>query len=164
MNQMTPEQKKQRYQRIIVQLQDLLNATDDPISRMATVSALLYHKMRHFFWIGFYRLRDGQLLVGPYQGTVACQTLAKDTGVCWACVNRNKTILVPDVSQFPGHIACDSRSKSEVVIPVRNAAGQVVAVLDADSDELDTYDAVDVDGLQTIADLIYNHPAAESTI
>lgn len=156
---MTPEQKKQRYQRMIAQLQDLLSKTDDPISRMATVSALLYHKMRHFFWIGFYRLQDGQLLVGPYQGTVACQTLQKDTGVCWACVNREEAILVPDVENFPGHIACDSRSKSEIVIPVRNADGKVMAVLDVDSDTLDRYDSIDAEYLQAVADLIYNHPA-----
>ena len=124
---MTPQQKKQRYQRIQTQLQDLLKTTDDPISRMATIASLLYHKMRHFFWIGFYRLQDGQLLVGPYQGVIACQTLPKGTGVCWACVNRDEAILVPDVEKFPGHIACDSRSKSEVVVPVRDTEGRVVA-------------------------------------
>lgn len=152
---MTPEQKKQRYQRIIFQLQELLKATEDPISRMATVAALLYHKMGHYFWIGFYRLQDGQLLVGPYQGTLACQKLAKDTGACWACVNRNQTIIVPDVSQFPGHIACDSRSRSEIVIPVRNPRGQVTAVLDADSDKLDMYDEIDFEHLQMVANMIF---------
>ena len=151
---MTSEQKKQRYQRIITQLQGLLKATDDPISRMATIAALLYHKMGHFFWIGFYRLQDGQLLVGPYQGMIACQKLAKDAGVCWACANSNDSIIVPDVEKFPGHIACDSRSKSEIVVPVRNPAGQVTAVLDADSDKLDMYDAIDAEYLQCIADLI----------
>jgi GAF domain-containing protein len=152
---MTPEQKKQRYRRIIIQLSDLLKATDDPISRMATISALLYHKMGHFFWIGFYRLKDGQLLVGPYQGTLACQKLAKDTGVCWACVNRNETVIVPDVEQFPGHIACDSRSKSEIVLPVRNPSGQVIAVLDADSDKLNMYDKADSEYLQVITDMVF---------
>ena len=156
---MTPEQKQQRYQRVLTQLKDLLNATDDPVSRMATISALLYHKMRHFFWIGFYRLIDGQLLVGPYQGTIACQNLQKDTGVCWACANGNETIIVPDVNRFPGHIACDSRSQSEIVIPVRDTSGKVVAVLDADSDKLNTYDDLDAEALQRIADLIYHHPA-----
>mgnify|MGYP000271259741 CR=1 FL=1 len=156
---MTPQQKKQRYQRVTDQLHELFAKPGDPISRMATTASLLYHKMRHFFWIGFYRLEDEQLLVGPYQGTVACQTLTKDTGVCWACVNRNETILVPDVRKFPGHIACDSRSQSEVVIPVRNSAGQIMAVLDADSDKLDMYDAVDAECLQVIADMIYQHPA-----
>lgn len=152
---MTPTQKQQRYERLIRQLRQLLTATDDPISRMATIASLLYHKMDHFFWIGFYRLIDDQLLVGPYQGMIACQNLQKDTGVCWACVRDNKTIIVPDVHQFPGHIACDSRSKSEIVIPVRNADGAVTAVLDADSDQLDRYDETDAHGLEQIAALIY---------
>jgi len=152
MNQM---QKQKRYDRIINQLRDLLTATDDPVSRMATVSSLLYHKMEHFFWIGFYRLIDGELLVGPYQGTIACQKLQKDTGVCWACVNQEKPIVACDVEKFPGHIACDARSKSEIVIPVRNIAGEVVAVLDGDSDKLDTYDDIDQVNLQTVANMIY---------
>ena len=151
---MTPEQKKQRYQRLTVQLQELFAKPGDPLSRMATAAALLYHKMGHFFWIGFYRLQEGQLLVGPYQGTVACQALQKDTGVCWACANRNEAVIVPDVSRFPGHIACDSRSKSEIVVPVRNSSGQVIAVLDADSDKLDMYDAIDAKYLQCIADMV----------
>ncbi len=154
---MTPQQQQQRYERILAQLNDLLKATDDPISRMATISSLCYHKMGHFFWFGFYRLIDGQLLVGPYQGTIACQNLQKDTGVCWACANQNEAVIVPDVEQFPGHIACDSRSKSEVVVPVRNAAGEVMAVLDADSDKLNTYDETDSQYLQRIAALVYNH-------
>lgn len=140
------------------QLQELFAKSGDPISRMATTAALLYHKMRHFFWIGFYRLEDEQLRVGPYQGTVACQILPKDTGVCWACVNQNESILVPNVKQFPGHIACDSRSQSEIVVPVRNSAGQVMAVLDADSDKLDIYDHIDAECLQVIADMIYHCP------
>jgi GAF domain-containing protein len=113
--------------------------------------------MGHFFWIGFYRLIDGELLVGPYQGTIACQKLQKDTGVCWACVNQEKSIIVSDVEKFPGHIACDARSRSELVIPVWNSAGAVVAVLDADSDKLDTYDDIDELNLQAVADMIYNN-------
>ena len=152
---MDQKQKQKRYDRIISQLRDLLNATSDPISRMATVSSLVNHKMGHFFWIGFYRLIDGELLVGPYQGSIACQKLQKDTGVCWACVNQQKSINVPDVEKFPGHIACDSRSKSEIVIPVRNADGTIVAVLDGDSDKLATYDDIDEANLQAISDMIF---------
>ncbi len=154
---MNAQQKQKRYERLTAQLQDLLKATDDPVSRMATIASLLYHKMGHFFWIGFYRLVDGQLLVGPYQGTIACQNLQKNTGVCWACANKNETIIVGDVSQFPGHIACDSRSKSELVVPVRNANGSVTAALDADSDKLNTYDEIDAEALLKIADLIYSN-------
>ena len=154
---MNQDQKQKRYDRIIDQLQDLLQATDDPISRMATVSSLLYHKKRNFFWIGFYRLIDGELLVGPYHGAIACQKLQKDTGVCWACLNRQESIIVPDVEKFPGHIACDARSKSEIVIPVRNQGGEVIAILDADSEKLDTYDEIDNLNLQTISDMIYSN-------
>jgi L-methionine (R)-S-oxide reductase len=149
-------QKQKCYDRIINQLQGLFEATDDPISRMATVSSLLSHKMVHFFWIGFYRLVDGDLLVGPYQGAIACQKLEKDTGVCWACVNQEKTINVPDVEKFPGHIACDARSKSEIVIPVRNCQGKIVAIFDADSDKPDSYDEIDEVNLQAVADMIYS--------
>jgi len=154
---MNQDQKQKRYDRIIDQLRQLLGATDDPVSRMATVSSLLYHKMRNYFWIGFYRLIDGKLLVGPYQGAIACQKLQKDTGVCWACINRQESIIIPDVEKFPGHIACDARSKSEIVIPVRNSDGEVIAILDADSEKLDSYDEIDNLNLQTISDMIYSN-------
>jgi GAF domain-containing protein len=124
------------------------------ISRMATVAAVLHHKMDRFFWTGFYLLNDGKLLVGPYQGPVACQVLAKDTGVCWSGINKEKTIIVPDVEQFPGHIACDSRSRSEIVVPVRNKHGQIIAVLDVDSKHLDQFDKTDAAGLERIVGLI----------
>ena len=149
------EKKAARYDRVIAQLGPLLTATEDPISRMATVSALLYHKMRHFSWIGFYRLVDGELLVGPYQGTLACQNLARDVGVCWAGINRRETIVVPDVDAFPGHIACDSRSRSEIVVPVIDGAGEVAGVLDGDSERLAAFDAVDGEKLGAIAGMIY---------
>ena len=151
---MTPEQKHARYERLYLQLTDLLKVTDDPIARMATTAALLYHKMGHFLWIGFYRLVDDKLLVGPYQGMIACQNLQKDKGVCWACVHRNESIVVPDVQQFEGHIACDARSKSELVTPVRRQ-GRIMAVLDADSGKLAAFDETDADFLERIADLIY---------
>lgn len=147
--------KLQRYQRLFDQLTGLLKTTDDPIARMATIASLLYHKMGHFYWIGFYRLVNQELLVGPYQGTIACQKLQKDTGVCWAAVNRGQTMLVPDVSLFPGHIACDPKSQSEIVIPVRNARGIITAVLDGDSDKKNAFDVIDADSLSRIAGLIY---------
>lgn len=152
---MNQSQKHQRYQRLIDQLTGLLKTTDDSIARMATIASLLYHKMGHFYWIGFYRLVDQELLVGPYQGTIACQKLQKDTGVCWAAVNRGQTMLVPDVSLFPGHIACDPKSQSEIVIPIRDAGGTITAVLDGDSDKKNAFDAIDADNLSRIAGLIY---------
>lgn len=151
---MTPEQKRGRYDRVYAQLGELLKVTDDPIARMATAAALLYHKMGHFLWIGFYRLVEDKLLVGPYQGMIACQNLQKDKGVCWACVHRNESIVVPDVHSFEGHIACDARSRSELVTPVRRE-GKIMGVLDADSDKLAAFDETDADFLERIADLIY---------
>lgn len=143
-----------RYDRIVAQLAGQFVKTADPIARMATSAALLHHKMPHFFWTGFYRLVDGDLVVGPYQGALACQVLARHTGVCWACVERGTTIVVPDVHAFPGHIACDARSNSEVVAPVR-ARGAIVAVLDVDSEKPGAFSDVDAAGLLRIADMIY---------
>ena len=122
---------------------------------MATINAVLHHKMETFFWTGFYLLQDGKLQVGPYQGALACINLAKDTGVCWAALNQEKTMVVPDVHNFPGHIACDSRSQSEVVVPVRNKQGELVAVLDVDSDKLNSFDEVDAEWLEKIVELVY---------
>lgn len=144
-----------RYLRIEMQLTELFVKTVDPISRMASAAALLSGKMTHFFWVGFYRLEQDDLIVGPYQGPLACALLARHVGVCWAAVDRAEAVLVPDVHAFPGHIACDARSKSEVVVPVRDQTGQIVAVLDVDSDRPAAFDQDDVDGLVRIAALIY---------
>ncbi len=151
---MDRNKKKGRYERIYKQVSELLNATDDIVSRMATMVAVLHHKMDGFFWTGFYLLSEGSLLVGPYQGPVACQVLAKNTGVCWAAINEQKTIIVPDVEKFPGHIACDSRSRSEIVIPLRNNGGKIIGVLDVDSKNLDQFDENDAGGLEKIIGLI----------
>lgn len=144
-----------RYERIEAQLAELFEKNSDPISRMATAVALLHHKHSHFFWTGFYRLIDGDLRVGPYQGPLACSVLERDTGVCWACVNRDVPILVPDVDAFEGHIACDARSKSEVVVPVRDAGGRIAAVLDVDAKRPDAFCQTDVDGLTRVVALIH---------
>lgn len=121
---------------------------------MSTVAAVLHHKMDGFFWTGFYLLNEGNLIVGPYQGPLACQVLTKDTGVCWAGINQGKTIIVPDVEKFPGHIACDSRSKSEIVVPLRNKNGQIIALLDVDSKHLGQFNETDAAGLEKIVGLI----------
>ncbi len=144
-----------RYERIAGQLAELFGKTPDPTARMATAVALLHHKMPHFFWTGFYRLVDGDLVVGPYQGPLACQVLERDKGVCWAGVRRAAPVLVPNVHEFPGHIACDARSQSEVVVPLRDASGRVVGVLDVDSDRLAAFSEADVAGLERIVDMIY---------
>ncbi|MFO7723463.1 MAG: GAF domain-containing protein [Bacteroidales bacterium] len=149
-------QKEHRYQRIITQLNELLQKSRSPLARMATISAVLHHKLDYFFWTGFYLHTDGQLVVGPYQGPVACLVLQKDTGVCWHGFNTGQTVIVPDVHLFPGHIACDSRSRSEIVVPVRNASGQVTAVLDVDSRDIGAFDETDARCLEQIVALIYS--------
>ncbi len=143
-----------RYERIYTQLEDLLQNTGTLISRMATVTALLHHKMPHFFWTGFYLLDKGELIIGPYQGPLACQVLKKNSGVCWAGILRHSTIMVPDVHEFPGHIACDSRSNSEIVIPLLGKNDQPWAVLDVDSQKRDAFSEIDKQWLEKIVMLI----------
>ena len=124
---------------------------------MVTLLAVLHHKMDYFFWTGFYLLQDGKLQVGPYQGSLACIDLAKNSGVCWAAVNTEKTVIVEDVEAFPGHIACDSRSKSEIVVPLKNQKNEIIGVLDVDSSELNSFDETDALWLEKILGLVYNH-------
>lgn len=147
--------KQYRYQRIYKQLQTLIQPHNNPIAAMATINAILYHKFDYFFWMGFYLLQDGELIVGPYQGPVACIKLKKDVGVCWAGINQEKTIIVPNVHDFPGHIACDSRSNSEIVVPLSDKSGRVVGVLDVDSKDLNSFDEADREGLEHLLQLIF---------
>jgi L-methionine (R)-S-oxide reductase len=152
------DQLAARYERIHQQLRELLDEgpkrTADPVARMATICALLSGKMPHFFWTGFYLLKDGKLVVGPYQGPLACAVLPPPDGVCWAAVNRRQSIVVADVHAFPGHVACDSRSNSEVVVPVRDGGGAVIGVLDVDSDQPDAFGEADRVGLEKIVTLL----------
>jgi L-methionine (R)-S-oxide reductase len=151
------QQKKQaRYQRLYDQLGTLIFKSDDPDARMATIVAVLHHKMDYFFWTGFYFLRSGELTVKTYQGPLACQVLEKHAGVCWAAIDQVKTIVVEDVHQFPGHIACDSRSRSEIAVPVRNPEGLICGVLDVDSEALNSFDATDAEWLEKIVNMIYH--------
>ena len=153
---MNKEKKQKRYQRLYEQLKELVPKSNDPLARMSTIIAVLHHKMDTFFWTGYYFLKDGDLVVGPYQGPVACQVLTKNEGVCWAGVNQEKPIVVPDVNEFPGHIACDSRSKSEIVVPLYNNSGKIVGVLDIDSDRQNSFDEIDEKELSRITELIYS--------
>ena len=152
---MEGKKKVGRYKRMVSQLEELCSKPSTPLSRMATITAVLHNKMKHFFWTGYYLLEDGDLCVGPYQGPVACQVLDRGKGVCWAAVERDAAVIVPDVTQFPGHISCDSRSKSEITLPVRDKNGTVWAVLDIDAKELDQFDVVDGLYLEKINNLIY---------
>ena len=151
---MTQKMKTGRYQRIFEQLSELLADPSNPVARMSTIVAVLHHKMDYFFWTGFYLLDAGELIVGPYQGSLACIRLKKNTGVCWAAINRGETLIVPDVHQFPGHIACDSRSNSEIVVPLRDQTGRIIGVLDVDSKELDSFDSVDKEWLEKMVQLV----------
>jgi len=143
-----------RYERIYAQLKDLIE-TKSPnlVAAMSTMCAVLHHKMSHHFWTGFYFVaNEDELHVGPYQGPVACQVL-RDSGVCLHCAQSKEAVVVPDVEQFPGHIACDSRSRSEIALPVIKGE-QVVAVLDVDSDKLGQFDEDDVAPLTRILSLL----------
>ncbi len=152
---MEDRKKEGRYLRIYAQLETLLQKTEDPLARMASICAVLHHKMDHFFWTGFYLYKAEKLIVGPYQGPVACQELEKDKGVCWAALNTQVPVVVPDVHSFPGHIACDSRSRSEITIPVFDQQGKVRAIFDVDSDQISSFNEIDRLQLMAITELIY---------
>ncbi len=122
-----------RYQNITGQLKNLFSQTFDQTARMSSVCALLHHKMPNYFWTGFYLLKKDRLIVGPYQGPLACQVLPEKKGVCWTAVLEKRSVIVPDVHKFPGHIACDSRSNSEIAVPWLSRTGRVLGVLDVDS-------------------------------
>jgi len=155
----TTDQLAARYGRIAEQLEELFTAgpkaTDDPVARMATVCALLQHKMPHYFWTGFYLLKQGRLVVGPYQGPLACAVLPGPEGVCWEGARSGRTVIVPDVHAFAGHVACDARSRSEIVVPLRDRSGAVSGVLDVDSTRPDAFGPADAAGLERIAALIH---------
>jgi len=142
-----------RYERATAQLRELLAASPNLIAAMSTICAVLQAKMPHHFWTGFYTVaEENELHVGPYQGAVACQVL-RDVGVCLHCVRTRSAVVVPDVEQFPGHRACDSRSKSEICVPVL-VSHKVVAVLDVDSERLGQFDDDDVAPLKEIVGLL----------
>jgi len=147
-------EKSKRYQRIYKQIEELLLKCDDTEARMCSIVAILHHKMQGFFWTGFYCLRNDKLIVRNYQGPVACMELKKGRGVCWTGIQHNQSIIVDDVEKFPGHIACDSRSKSEIVIPWRDKTGKPIGVLDIDSKELSNFDETDVIWLEKIIGLL----------
>ena len=153
---MNDKKKEGRYQRIYKQLEELLRKTEDPMARMASICAVLHHKMDHYLWTGFYLLKENRLIVGPYQGPVACQELEKDKGVCWAAVNRAEPVLVEDVHSFPDHISCNSRSQSEITLPVFDRKKEILAVFDVDSDQVNSFTQTDQIHLVRILELIYH--------
>ncbi len=144
--------KEEKYKRVVKQIAALVEDEHDLIANLANISAVLKQAF-NFFWIGFYRVQNEQLVLGPFQGTLACTRIPFDKGVCGACYTRKETIIVPDVEAFPGHIACSSFSKSEIVVPVFKE-GKVQLVLDVDSDQLDDFDETDKQYLEKICSQI----------
>ena len=141
------------YDLLARQLEALISDTEWEISLLANASALIWDALDNINWAGFYLMRNGMLELGPFQGKVACVTIGPGKGVCGASVSEDRTLLVPDVHRFPGHIACDSASNSEIVIPL-HAAGKIYGVLDIDSPLFSRFDEADKCGLETLAEVI----------
>ena len=150
--------KEEKYAALLPAVHSLINGETDEIARMANLAALLHNEFE-FWWTGFYRV-DGkgdegtELILGPFQGPLACTRIPFGKGVCGTAWAENRTVVVPDVEKFPGHIACSSESRSEIVVPVR-FKGRIAAVLDIDSRELGTFDSIDAKWLERIADCVY---------
>lgn len=147
------DEKIEKYRLLTEQIKALVEGETDTIAVMANVCAAI-HETIGFFWTGFYRVKDGELVLGPFQGPVACMHIGYGKGVCGSAWKQRQTIVVPDVEQFPGHIACSSLSRSEIVVPLFSADGEVQAVLDIDSKELNTFDDTDRLYLEAICQII----------
>jgi GAF domain-containing protein len=148
--------KKAAYAELTAHCREVLRGIDDDVAKMATVSCLVHHAFGHL-WTGFYRVVEpGALLrVGPYQGTLGCLDIRFGRGVCGTAAATGVTQVVPDVHAFPGHIACDGRSRSEIVVPVRKATGELLAVFDVDSEQLAAFDADDQAGLEHLLAAVF---------
>ena len=147
------QEKTETYRLLTEQIKTLTEGETDIIAVMANVCAAI-HETMGFFWTGFYRVVNGELLLGPFQGPVACMHIGFGRGVCGSAWKQRQTIVVPDVEQFPGHIACSSLSRSEIVVPVFSENGEVLAVLDIDSKEFNTFDDTDRHYLEAICKMI----------
>jgi L-methionine (R)-S-oxide reductase len=148
----TSTDKTEQYQSLIPQIEALLSGETDLVANLANICAALKEQFK-WFWVGFYLVKGDELVLGPFQGPVACTRIAKGKGVCGAAWQQEETLIVPDVDAFPGHIACSSLSRSEIVIPVFNK-GLVAAVLDLDSEELNQFDETDTRYLEQIVKLV----------
>lgn len=146
--------KEEKYHELLPQLEALVNGEPDLTANMANLAAAL-HQAFGWWWVGFYRVQEGELVLGPFQGPIACTRIRKGKGVCGTAWAEKRSILVPDVNAFPGHIACSSQSVSEIVVPVYDTRGEVAAVLDVDSERYDTLDETDLQFLEKAAGLLY---------
>jgi GAF domain-containing protein len=145
-------EKKEKYATLLPQIEALIGDEKDVTANLANIAAALKQTM-NFFWVGFYIVKDDQLVLGPFQGPIACTRIGFGKGVCGAAWKEKKTILVPDVELFPGHIACSSASKSEIVLPAFRY-GDVALVLDVDSDQLNDFDQTDADALERVMRIV----------
>ncbi len=143
----------ERYLLLEEQVKALVYGEEDLIANLSNIMSALKYGM-NYFWVGIYKVADNQLILGPFQGPVACTRILKGRGVCGACWERNQTIIVGNVDEFPGHIACSSDTKSEIVLPVRNKKGEVAFVIDIDSTKLNDFDTEDQKGLEKIVTII----------
>jgi L-methionine (R)-S-oxide reductase len=147
--------KEEKYRELLPQMEALIGGETNQTANMANICAALKYGMG-FFWVGFYLVNKSELVLGPFQGPVACTRIGRGKGVCGAAWEKKETILVPDVELFPGHIACSSLSKSEIVVPLLDNEGEVFAVLDVDSDRLSDFDETDSRYLTCITQLLGN--------
>lgn len=148
-----PASKAERYAAVAEEIASVLDGEPNLVARMATVASMLANSFEHYFWTGFYVVdpaKRSELVVGPYQGTLGCLRIAFGRGVCGAAAATRQTQLVEDVHAFPGHIACDSRSASEIVVPVLDAGGELIAVFDVDSETKAAFDSTDREWLERI--------------
>ena len=145
--------KEEQYKLLVSQIASLIDGEKDLIAVMSKVAAAI-HQTMGFWWTGFYRVIDNELVLDPFQGPVACMHIPYGKGVCGTAWQKAETIIVPEVEQFPGHIACSSESKSEIVVPIFDNDGKVMAVLDIDSDRLATFDNIDRKYLEDICKLV----------
>jgi GAF domain-containing protein len=140
---LSPAEKTGAYEDAIRKLDSILAGESHMILKMATINCVLREALPYYFWVGFYLAHDGELVVGPYQGTLGCLHISYDRGVCGAAARTGSVQVVADVEQFPGHISCDSNSRSEICVPVYDQAGSLIAVFDVDSTEVDSFNAID---------------------
>ena len=147
---MTKQQKKEAYQLALKQIDSVLAGESHMILKMATINCVLRENLPYYFWTGFYLVHDGELIVGPYQGTLGCLHISFGKGVCGTAAQEKKAQIVNDVNKFPGHIACDSRSQSEIVVPVFNNKKELIAVFDVDSTEKSSFDETDKKYLENL--------------
>ena len=148
--------KNETYRMLAKQVESLIEGENNPTGQLANAAALL-HETMGWWWTGFYLVNGDNLQLGPFQGPIACYSIKRGRGVCGTAWQENRTLVVPDVEQFPGHIACSSLSRSEIVVPLRDSEGTVLGVLDIDSKELATFDDVDAHWLEQIAQILVRH-------